>query len=142
MADDTPLPDTQVLASRLSKLGIGNDTRIVAYDDENGMNAARLWWLLRYLGHEQVYILEGGFSQWKEGKYPVTDHQPVRVPSSFVANVRPQMLAGVEEVREVSAKTVNNAGAETGSDVNVADAVPTLPVLIDSRAKRPVSGYE
>ncbi|MFD2410527.1 sulfurtransferase [Paenibacillus rhizoplanae] len=130
-----PLPDTQVLASRLSKLGIGNDTRIVAYDDENGMNAARLWWLLRYLGHEQVYILEGGFSQWKEGKYPVTDHQPVRVPSSFVANVRPQMLAGVEEVREVSAKTVNNAGAETGSDVNVADAVPTLPVLIDSRAK-------
>lgn len=130
-----PLPDTQVLASRLSKFGIGNDTRIVAYDDENGMNAARLWWLLRYLGHEQVYILEGGFSQWKEGKYPVTDHQPVRVPSSFVANVRPQMLAGVEEVREVSAKTVNNAGAETGSDVNVADAAPTLPVLIDSRAK-------
>ncbi|WP_342549526.1 sulfurtransferase [Paenibacillus sp. FSL P2-0089] len=129
-----PLPDPEVLAARLSKLGIGNDTRIVAYDDENGMNAARLWWLLRYLGHEQVFILEGGFSQWKEGKYPVTDHQPVRVPSTFTANVQPQMLAGVEEVREVSEKTVNNAGAESESDVNVADAVPALPVLIDSRA--------
>ncbi|MEK3757853.1 sulfurtransferase [Paenibacillus sp. FSL P4-0338] len=129
-----PLPDPQVLAARLSKLGIGNDTRIVAYDDENGMNAARLWWLLRYLGHEQVYILEGGFSQWKEGKYPVTDHQLVRVPSTFTANVQPQMLAGVEEVREVSEKTVNNAGAKSGNDVNVTDTVPTLPVLIDSRA--------
>lgn len=129
-----PLPDTQVLASRLSKLGIGNHSRIVAYDDENGMNAARLWWLLRYLGHEQVFILEGGFSAWKADKYPVTDHQPIRVPSSFVANVQPQMLAGVDEVREVSEKTVNNAGAESGSDVNDADAVPTLPVLIDSRA--------
>ncbi|MBP2112516.1 sulfurtransferase [Paenibacillus silagei] len=129
-----PLPDPEVLAARLSKLGIGNDTRIVAYDDENGMNAARLWWLLRYLGHEQVFILEGGFSQWKEGKYPVTDHQPVRVPSTFTANVQPQMLAGVEEVREVSEKTVSNAGAESESDVNVASAVPVLPVLIDSRA--------
>jgi thiosulfate/3-mercaptopyruvate sulfurtransferase len=110
-----PLPDPQVLAARLAKLGIGNDSRIVAYDDESGMNAARLWWLLRYLGHEQVFILEGGFSAWKADKYPVTDHQPVRVPSTFTANVQPQMLVGVEEVREVSKKTVN-------------------AVLIDSRA--------
>ncbi|WP_236333079.1 sulfurtransferase [Paenibacillus auburnensis] len=120
-----PLPDPQVLAARLSKLGIGNDSRIVAYDDESGMNAARLWWLLRYLGHEQVFILEGGFSAWKAEKFPVTDHQPVRVPSSFVPNVQPQMLADVEEVRQVSEKTVNggtNASTSTGT------------VLIDSRA--------
>ncbi|AIQ41335.1 sulfurtransferase [Paenibacillus sp. FSL R7-0312] len=110
-----PLPDPEVLAARLTKLGIGNDSRIVAYDDESGMNAARLWWLLRYLGHEQVFILEGGFSQWKAEKYPVTDHQPVRVPSTFTANVQPHMLVDVEEVREVSKKTVN-------------------AVLIDSRA--------
>jgi thiosulfate/3-mercaptopyruvate sulfurtransferase len=142
-----PLPDTQVLASRLSKLGIGNHSRIVAYDDENGMNAARLWWLLRYLGHEQVFILEGGFSQWKEGNYPVTDHQPVRVPSSFVANVQPQMLAGVDEVREVSEQTVRagtSAGAIDGTDAptevqtndgtGVSSSPGALPVLIDSRA--------
>lgn len=117
-----PLPDPQVLAARLTKLGISNDTRVVAYDDESGMNAARLWWLLRYLGHEQVYVLEGGFSQWKADKYPVTDHQPVRVPSTFVANVQPQMLARVDEVRDVSDRLVN-AGADSGS-----------PALIDSRA--------
>lgn len=136
-----PLPVPEVLAARLAKLGIGNDSRIVAYDDESGMNAARLWWLLRYLGHEQVYILEGGFSQWKAEKYPVTDHQPVRVPGSFVPNVQPQMLAGVEKVREVSEKTVH-AGADAGTDAGVdsgtiaavAASSSALPILVDSRA--------
>ncbi|MBW4080876.1 sulfurtransferase [Paenibacillus sp. S150] len=123
-----PLPDPQALAARLSKLGIGNDTRIVAYDDENGMNAARLWWLLRYLGHEQAFILEGGFSAWKAAEFPVTDHQPVRVPSSFTANVQPQMLADVGEVRRVSGQTVENAPASDS------DSTSALPVLIDSRA--------
>lgn len=136
-----PLPVPEVLAARLAKLGIGNDSRIVAYDDESGMNAARLWWLLRYLGHEQVYILEGSFSQWKAEKYPVTDHQPVRVPGSFVPNVQPQMLAGVEKVREVSEKTVH-AGADAGTDAGVdsgtiaavAASSSALPILVDSRA--------
>lgn len=123
-----PLPDPEVLAARLAKLGIGNDSRIVAYDDESGMNAARLWWLLRYLGHEQVFILEGGFSQWKADKYPVTDHQPVRVPSTFTANVQTHMLADVEEVRRVSEKTADEG----------ADAANTI--LIDSRANERYHG--
>ncbi|WP_042199956.1 sulfurtransferase [Paenibacillus camerounensis] len=138
-----PLPDPQVLSARLSRLGISNDTRIVAYDDESGMNAARLWWLLRYLGHEQVFILEDSFSTWKEAKYPVTDHQPVRVPSTFTANVQPQMLAGVDEVRAVSEKLVGAAagdGADTGAETNACteselSAISSAgPILIDSRA--------
>ncbi|NQX44043.1 sulfurtransferase [Paenibacillus tritici] len=124
-----PLPDPEVLAARLSKLGIGNDSRIVAYDDENGMNAARLWWLLRYLGHEQVFILEGGFSAWKAEKYPVTDHQPVRVPSTFVPNVQPQMLAGYEEVRSVSQRTLKDE-----ANPSAANSSSALPVLVDSRS--------
>lgn len=138
-----PLPDPQAFAARLSKLGIGNDTRIVVYDDESGMNAARLWWMLRYLGHEQVFILEGGFSQWKEENYPVTDHQPVRVPSSFTANVQPQMLVGIDEVRLLSDKLVragaaertgDNAGARNEAELSTPVASPALPVLIDSRS--------
>ncbi|CQR55533.1 sulfurtransferase [Paenibacillus riograndensis] len=128
-----PLPDPQVLAARLAKLGIGNGSRIVAYDDESGMNAARLWWLLRYLGHENVFILEGGFSAWKAEKFPVTDHQPVRVPSSFEPKVQPQMLADVNEVRRIS-------------ELSAAAAVPAsssaLPVLIDSRAHERYLGLE
>lgn len=126
-----PLPDPKELAVRLSKLGIGNDTRIVAYDDENGMNAARLWWLLRYLGHEQVFILEGGFSQWKADKYPVTDHQPVRVPSTFTANVQPQMLADANKVQQVSANMEPSASPA---------GLPS--VLIDSRARERFLGQE
>ncbi|MEK5493499.1 sulfurtransferase [Paenibacillus sp. FSL R7-0297] len=140
-----PLPDPEVLAARLAKLGIGNDSRIVAYDDESGMNAARLWWLLRYLGHEQVFILEGGFSQWKAEKYPVTGHQPVRVPSTFTANMQPHMLVEVEEVRRVSEKTAGDgasigievgadAGVDTGTTAAVAASLSAHPILIDSRA--------
>ncbi|MBT2292606.1 sulfurtransferase [Paenibacillus albidus] len=126
-----PLPDPQAFATRLAKLGIGNDSRIVAYDDESGMNAARLWWLLRYLGHEQVYILEGGFSAWKAEKFPVTDHQPVRVPSSFQPNVQTQMLVDVDKVRQVSAETgLANPPAST------------LPIIIDSRARERYLGLE
>ncbi|MFF2015725.1 sulfurtransferase [Paenibacillus sp. NPDC058177] len=129
-----PLPDPQLLAARLAKLGIGNTTRVVAYDDESGMNAARLWWLLRYLGHEQVFILEGGFSAWKAERFPVTDHQPIRIPSSFEPNVQSQMLVGVDEVRLMSGHTLTN----------IADSAlsPALPVLIDSRARERYLGLE
>lgn len=145
-----PLPDPQALAARLSKLGISNNTRVVAYDDESGMNASRLWWLLRYLGHEQVFVLEDSFSTWKAEKYPVSDHQPVRVPSTFTPDVQPQMLAGVEEVREVSEKLVKRgagsriesgteSGSGTGADASAAH--PDLPVLIDSRADDRYQGH-
>ncbi|GGF67584.1 hypothetical protein GCM10010912_10720 [Paenibacillus albidus] len=94
------------------------------------MNAARLWWLLRYLGHEQVYILEGGFSAWKAEKFPVTDHQPVRVPSSFQPNVQTQMLVDVDKMRQVS--------AETGLANPPASA---FPIIIDSCARKTIFGF-
>lgn len=117
-----PLPDPAVLASRLSKAGIGSNSRIVAYDDQGGMNASRLWWLLRYIGHEQVYIMDEGFSAWKNAKFPVTADVPVQIPASFEVNVQPAMLASVEDVQQASA----NGSA----------------VLIDSRDARRYAGLE
>jgi thiosulfate/3-mercaptopyruvate sulfurtransferase len=52
------------LAARLQQFGIGDDTQIVAYDAGNGAFAARLWWLARWLGHDQVAVLDGGFAAW------------------------------------------------------------------------------
>jgi thiosulfate/3-mercaptopyruvate sulfurtransferase len=101
-----PLPDADTLAARLSRAGINADSRIIAYDDQGGMMASRFWWLLRYLGHEQVYVLEEGYSAWKEAKFPVTADQPIRIPSTFVAKVQPQMLTSMEEVRRVSEGSV------------------------------------
>lgn len=59
-----PLPDPDRLAERLGQLGIGDDTQVIAYDAGNGAFAARLWWLLRWLGHAQVSVLDGGFAAW------------------------------------------------------------------------------
>ena len=59
-----PLPDTQNLLSALRRMGIDDDTQVVAYDAHGGMFAARLWWLLRSIGHEAVAVLDGGLAAW------------------------------------------------------------------------------
>lgn len=60
-----PLPDRAALRRRLAALGISDDTQVVAYDAHGGMFAARLWWLLRWLGHERVAVLDGGLPAWQ-----------------------------------------------------------------------------
>jgi len=94
-----PLPDVDVLAKRLSQAGIGNDSRVVAYDDQGGAMASRLWWLLRYLGHDRVYIMDEGFSAWQRVGCPVTAEQPVVIPKPFAPATRSAMLADVSEVQ-------------------------------------------
>ena len=59
-----PLPDPAALALRLGAFGIDRGTQVVAYDDSGGIFAARLWWLLRWLGHRRVAVLDGGFRAW------------------------------------------------------------------------------
>jgi len=59
-----PLPAPDILAERFASLGIGNDTRVIAYDDANGSIAARAWWLLRWLGAAHAAVLDGGFRAW------------------------------------------------------------------------------
>ncbi len=59
-----PLPEPLRLAQLLGKLGIGDDTQVIAYDAGNGAFAARLWWLARWIGHRQVAVLDGGFAAW------------------------------------------------------------------------------
>lgn len=59
-----PLPPPSVLAATLGRLGIDAATQVVAYDQDNGMHASRLWWLLRWMGHEAVAVLDGGFAAW------------------------------------------------------------------------------
>jgi thiosulfate/3-mercaptopyruvate sulfurtransferase len=59
-----PLPDPVVLARRLGEWGVGDEIQVLAYDDAGGPYAARLWWLLRWLGHEAVAVLDGGLQAW------------------------------------------------------------------------------
>lgn len=93
-----PLPDPQALEAKLRKAGVSHDSLVVAYDDQYSGMAARLWWLLRYYGHEQVKILNGTFSGWAAAGYPTT--KEVRKPpaGSLQANLQPQLLATVDDV--------------------------------------------
>ena len=59
-----PLPSPKDFAATLSRLGIGNATQVIAYDDAGGSFAARLWWMLRWLGHRSVAVLDGGIKAW------------------------------------------------------------------------------
>lgn len=94
-----PLPDPQTLAQRLSQVGISNSSHIIAYDDQGGMYASRLWWLLRWLGHDNVYVMDEGFTSWKEAGYPVTDAIAVQIPSTFQYRIRKDMVVDMQTVR-------------------------------------------
>lgn len=117
-----PLPDVLTLAEKLGELGIDESVQVVAYDDEGGTMASRLWWLLKYLGHGHVYIMDGGYSAWQEEGFPVTKEIPDVTPKTFHANVHPDMLVTMLEVRE------KMAGGDT--------------ILVDSRAPERYRGIE
>ncbi|WP_017315901.1 sulfurtransferase [Mastigocladopsis repens] len=95
-----PLPNPIELAHKLSAIGVNSQkSLVVAYDDSRLAFASRLWWLLRYLGHEQVAVLDGGFSAWKQAGYPVTEVIPEPRMAIFVPNIQPQMVVDILVVK-------------------------------------------
>jgi len=95
-----PLPAPQVIASWLGKQGLRRDDLVVAYDAGNGTMAARLWWTLRWIGHDAVAVLDGGYAKWVEEERPVTAEVPAFATTAYVG--RPQ------ESRAVDAAFVEN----------------------------------
>ncbi|MCL6586488.1 MAG: sulfurtransferase [Anoxybacillus sp.] len=95
-----PLPDVSELVAKLSAAGIDQQTTVVAYDDQSGAMAARFWWLLRYLGHRHVYVLDGGYTKWKERGYPTTDAIAPVKERTFLPQYDPSLLATVDDVRK------------------------------------------
>jgi thiosulfate/3-mercaptopyruvate sulfurtransferase len=89
-----PLPTPESAARLFGALGIGADTQVVAYDQGGGLFAARLWWMLRWLGHEAAALLDGGFARWTAEQRPVSPSLPDVQPASFVPrDVRPTVAA-------------------------------------------------
>ena len=94
-----PLPAPDVFAATLRGWTVGGDSWVVAYDDGNGAYAARLWWLLRWLGHEDVCVLDGGLAHWTQLGLPVTTAvPPPGAPGNFVPRVVPTMTVDSSEV--------------------------------------------
>lgn len=93
-----PLPDLGAFSILVGATGIDATRKVVAYDDQGGAMASRLWWMLQFLGHTEVYVLDRGYSAWKAAGYPVTDEIPVAVPRTFSPKVLRHMLASHDEV--------------------------------------------
>jgi len=93
-----PLPDVDVMAHRLSRWGIDSSVQVVAYDDTGGSMAARLWWLLRWLGHDAVAVLDGGFPKWQREGREVRGGAESRPPRVFIPNPRSDMFVSTLDV--------------------------------------------
>lgn len=102
-----PLPDVAKIATTLGELGIGNEHRIVVYDNSHGALAARAWWVLRWLGHDAVFLLDGGFTNWQRLGLPVEAGHVERDTGTFVANPRAELVLTTRELASDPARIVD-----------------------------------
>jgi thiosulfate/3-mercaptopyruvate sulfurtransferase len=114
-----PLPLMDSFVETLSQWGVDKGVQIAAYDQSNGAYAARLWWLLRWVGHERIAVLNGGFAAWQQAGLPVSTQPSVRQPRRFVPG---QTLCDAVPTAEV--KRLLGAGKLENGEI----------VLIDARA--------
>lgn len=93
-----PLPTMQEMAAAFSRFGIDASRQVVAYDDETGMFASRLWWMLRYAGHDAAAVLDGGWTKWVREQRPARSGVESRPPAAFVPALRPEMRVEIADV--------------------------------------------
>lgn len=84
-----PLPDRQQFVQAMRALGISNDTQVVAYDAHGGMFAARLWWLLRWIGHRDVAVLDGGMAAWQALGEALSSEVPAAAAAGNIQDLSP-----------------------------------------------------
>jgi thiosulfate/3-mercaptopyruvate sulfurtransferase len=126
-----PLPDADALAEKLSAWGVGPNTQVVVYDDSFGAMAVRLWWLLRWLGHEAVALLDGGYPKWNKEKRPLTDALPDIRPAAFHAVPHRALWADAAQVD----------AARQDAQWKVLDARPEMRFTGDVEPLDPVAGH-
>ncbi|MEL6815099.1 MAG: sulfurtransferase [Cyanobacteria bacterium J06598_3] len=95
-----PLPDWDTFIQKLNTLGIHAATQVVIYDDSRFAFAARLWWMLRYLGHEQVAILDGGIQAWETAGLRLETTLPSEKIGNFTAQPQPNWTVDIDRLRE------------------------------------------
>jgi len=91
-----PLPDPRQLAEKLGAAGISRTTQVVVYDDDGGMYAVRLWWLLRWLGHDRVAVLDGSIRRWVQEGRSLTTEVPERAAKVFEIELRDRVATAAE----------------------------------------------
>ena len=93
-----PLPDPGKFVQRLGELGIDRAKQVIAYDSSGGPYAARLWWMLRWLGHDAVAVLDGGWNAWVKAGNPVTAKLPAIRAAKFIARPRSDLARDAKSI--------------------------------------------
>lgn len=114
----SPLPTPERLADIFGGLGIDRSTDVVVYEDINGPAASRLWWVLKYLGNDNVYVLDGGYRAWTAAGLPISQAFPEYERRTFDAAPRPELLVGVDEVRLASSRSDGGPALIDSRDAN------------------------
>ncbi len=125
-----PLPEPQQFADRLATCGVRKTSQIIAYDDSGGIYAARLWWLARWLGHNAVAVLNGGWNTWVSEEHPVSPDIPAPGNGDFKAVLQ----AGGVDVDFV----LNNLGSP---EIQILDARAEDRFQGENETRDPVGGH-
>jgi thiosulfate/3-mercaptopyruvate sulfurtransferase len=96
-----PLPAPGDFAERLGAWGIDNDAQVVAYDHASGAVAARLWWMLKWVGHERVAVLDGGYSAWRKAGLPISTQVAECEPAIFSATADSNLVVTTKELQSL-----------------------------------------
>lgn len=97
-----PLPNIATFSKKLGDFGADEHTVIVVYDSGQGM-ATRAWWLIRFIGHKHVYVLDGGLNAWVKAGFPLTTAVPTPEPRTFLPNVQADWILGYSQVCDIAA---------------------------------------
>lgn len=100
----SPLPDLEGLKNKLESIGINNDKIIVAYDEGKLAGAERFWWMLRYLGHNNVSVLNGGINSWLEEGYTLAKEVPSARKGNLEVNLNKDIITDIGEVKNKMGK--------------------------------------
>jgi thiosulfate/3-mercaptopyruvate sulfurtransferase len=118
-----PLPDPSELTDKLQSSGISNSSQIICYDDMSGAFAARMWWLLKWLGHNDVAVLDGGIDKWIESNLPLETDVRKRTRGSFSGQADSNMWVDVNFVNQQLAENrINLLDARSGERFSAKDA--------------------
>jgi thiosulfate/3-mercaptopyruvate sulfurtransferase len=95
-----PLPSIEAMTHLFSRLGISSGKQVVAYDDTSGIAASRFWWMLRYLGHDEAAVLNGGMPAWKAAGLPLNSGVEKREFAKFSSRPRAELLVLMDDVED------------------------------------------
>jgi len=121
-APPTFLPTPAAFEAMMAQLGIGDSTRVIAYDERGGIYAARLWWILNYFGHPNVALMNGGWIKWAADRRTTSTDVPTPTAARFTARPRPEMVAtAADVVQAINKPAVKIVDARTTNEIEGRD---------------------